>query len=337
MYVDQLWTRPIWSDGKHNAFPGIARFGDWYYVTFRHSDGHQAPTATIGVIRSRAEDLDHWEQVAEFDIGADSRDPFVTVVNDHLHVYWHRKPCDWVSRSTDGTDWSEPAELDTEFPALPEGCDLEFTSDRRWLFRFRQGPDGLWYSAGRCGIASNGEPGLILYRSDDGLTWKAMHTFYEGIRKAIPETGYGGGHETDLAFLDDGACVAAIRAKHQGIIACSRPPYDEWHAYGSGVRNFGGPALHRTPHGLLLAARDCPVNEPMRCTIWTVTPSGLINPCIVPSGGDCAYQVFEDGPNGEILLCYYSSHEWPWKFRTDHPSSIYLARFRVRPGLECGF
>jgi len=364
MKVASVWTRAIWSDGMHNAFPGIARFGDHYYVTCRHSEGHQARTATILVIRSNADDLEHWEKVAEFDLGGDSRDPFVCAVGDqvaqaflpasdarqdspdgpaqprlaHLHVYWHHKE-DYVSRSRDGVTWTDPQMLDTEFPDPPADCDIQFRSQRKWLFTMRRGPDGAYYSIGRCGLASRGEPGVLLYRSEDGLTWKAMHTFGQGIRAAIPP-GRGGGHEADIAFLDNGVAVAAIRTNHQGLITATTAPYVEgWahNAYWTGIYNFGCPALHKTPHGLLLAARSTPANEPARCTIWTVTPGGLISPFIVPSGGDCAYQTFADGPDGEILLCYYSSHEWPQRPRGANPANIYLARVTVAPGLSPAF
>jgi hypothetical protein len=216
--------------------------------------------------------------------------------------------------------------LDTEFPTPPPDCALQFTSDRKWHFRIRRGPDGSFYSLGRCGLASNGNPGILLYRSDDGLTWKATHTFGQGIQKAV-----NNGHEADLAFMDDGAAVAAIRVGGvpgggTGMICSAAPPYQEWDAYWTGVRNFGGPALWRTPHGLLLAARNYPTHGGAHVMLWEVTPQGLATPVCVPSGGDCAYQTFENGPASEILLCYYSSHEWPWLHGQDHPANLYLAR-----------
>jgi hypothetical protein len=67
--------------------------------------------------------------------------------------------------------------------------------------------------------------------------------------------------------------------------------------------------------------------------LWTVTENGVENPWIVPSGGDCAYQSFADGTNPEeVLLCYYSSHEFPvGKKGVGHnPANIYLAHLKVR-------
>src|SRR5712671_2111572 len=62
--VAGLYTQTIWSDGRHNGFPGIARVGDYYYVTFRNADSHQAKEAKIVVIRAKADDLKKWEKVA---------------------------------------------------------------------------------------------------------------------------------------------------------------------------------------------------------------------------------------------------------------------------------
>jgi len=337
MRIASLWSRCIWSDGRHNAFPGIAQFGGRYYVTCRHSDGHQNPRASILILRSGEGDLDHWEPVAEYDIDGDSRDPFICVVGDHLHVNWHRNPADWVVRSSDGVNWSDPRELDTEFPDPPADCEYEWRSDRKWHFRIRRGPDGAYYSLARCGLAHNGNPGILLYKSEDALTWKATHTFGEGIQQAVSN-----GHEADLAFMDDGTAVAAIRVGGApgggtGMICSASPPYQTWDAYWSGVRNFGGPALWRTPQGLLLAARSYPAHGGMCCTVWEVTSSGLIAPYYVPSCGDCAYQTFENGPDGEVLLCYYSSHEWPWRRGTDHPANLYLARIKMHPSMTPGF
>src|SRR4029078_7937304 len=75
--VQSVWVQSIWADGTHNGFPGIARVGDFYYVTFRNAESHQADAAKIVVIRAGAKDLAHWEKVAEFTRDHDCRDPLV--------------------------------------------------------------------------------------------------------------------------------------------------------------------------------------------------------------------------------------------------------------------
>lgn len=52
--------------------------------------------------------------------------------------------------------------------------------------------------------------------------------------------------------------------------------------------------------------------------------------------GDCAYQSFADGISAdEVLLAYYSSHEYPQpKGVGNNPANIYLAHLKVRHQAE---
>ena len=333
-----LWTETIWSDGRHNGFPGITRVGDFYYVTFRNADSHQATAAKIVVIRAKADDLKKWEKVAEWTREHDCRDPLVFENHGKVQVVFHSKE-DYFSQSADGVTWSEPRELETEFVEPKPDSGLVLTSKRRWLFRIRRGPDGAFYSLARCGIKDKGGGtfGLILYRSEDGVSFKALHTYGEGPTHGMAGTGSGWGHEADVAWTPDGTLVSAIRNSYPGVIVFGGKPLGPWRAFATGANNFGGPALHTTKQGgILLAARD--VREPRAdgfpavCKVWTVTENGVENPWIIPSGGDCAYQSFADGPkNDEVLLCYYSSHEFPQpKGVGNNPANIYLAHLTVR-------
>jgi hypothetical protein len=338
--VHSLYTRAIWSDGKHNGFPGIARVGNHFYVTFRSSEGHQAPTAKIVVIRSKTDDLKTWDKVAEFTRDHDCRDPLVFDNGGKVQVVFHSKE-DFFSQSTDGTTWTEAKELDTEFPEPKADSGLVFSSQRRWLFRIRKGPDGAFYSLARCGIKekdSKGTFGLILFRSEDGVKFKALHTYGEGPTRgmALDGVGRGWGHEADVTWTKDGTLVSAIRSSKDGVVMFGRPPAGPWTGYGTGVFNFGGPALHTTVKGgILLAARDVPekrvIGFPAVCKVWTVTRTGLENPFVVPSGGDCAYQSFADLNGETVLLAYYSSHEYLQDKGVGHnPANVYLAFIRTR-------
>lgn len=339
-HVQSVWVQTVWADGKHNGFPGIARVGDFYYVTFRSGEAHDSPTAKIVVIRAGVKDLKGWEKVAEFTREHDCRDPLVFDNHGKVQVVFHSKE-DFYSQSADGLTWSEPRELETEFVKPGPESRLTFTSERRWLFRIRRGPDGAFYSLGRCGIHgkdSRGSFGLILYRSEDGVKFKGMHSYGEGPTSALSQAGgTGWGHEADVAWTPDGMLVSAIRNGNPGIVVLGKAPAGPWKAFQTDAWNFGGPALHSTKGGgMLLAARALPEKEttgfPSVCKVWTVTANGVEKPWIIPSGGDGAYQSFADGPSGdEVLLCYYSSHEYPQpKGVGKNPANIYLAHLRVR-------
>ncbi len=337
-HVQNVWVQSIWADGMHNGFPGIARVGDFYYVTFRSAESHQAESAKIVVIRAATADLKRWEKVAEFTRDHDCRDPLVFDNRGQVQVVFHSKE-DFFSQSADGRTWSEPRELQTEFVMpKPENL-LTFKSQRRWLFRIRRGPDDAFYSLGRCGIKeSGGRFGLILFRSEDGVTFKALHSYGEGPTSAINQAGGSGwGHEADVAWTPDGTLVSAIRNSNAGVVVFGQAPLGPWSAFGTDAWNFGGPALHMTKQGgLLLAARALPEKQtigfPAVCKVWTVTASGVERPWVIPSSGDCAYQSFAAGLGGEeVLLAYYSSHEYPQPKGVGHnPANIYLAHLKIR-------
>jgi hypothetical protein len=170
------------------------------------------------------------------------------------------------------------------------------------------------------------------------VNFKALHTYAEGPTSALNQAGgTGWGHEADLAWTPDGTMVCAIRNGNPGVVVMGRAPLGPWKAFATDAWNFGGPALHTTKAGgMLLAARYLPEKDttgfPAVCKVWTVTADGVEKPWILPSGGDCAYQSFADGVQGdEVLLAYYSSHEYPQQKGVGHnPTNIYLAHLRIR-------
>jgi hypothetical protein len=336
--VQNLWVQRIWTDGRHNGFPGIARVGDYYYVAFRNSTSHKDKSAKIMVIRAAVTDLTKWAKVAEFTRDHDCRDPLVFDNRGKVQVVFHSKE-DFYSQSTDGLTWTEPQELQTEFLQPTAANPITFSSQRRWLFRIRRGPDGAFYSLGRCGIKeSGGTFGLVLFRSEDGITFKPLHDYGQGPTSALAAAGgVGWGHEADVAWTPDGTLVAAIRNGKPGIVVFGRAPLGPWKGFQTDAWNFGGPALHMTNRGgILLAARALPERDnygfPSVAKVWTVTAEGVEKPWIVPSSGDGAYQSFVDGPTAEeVLLVYYSSHEHPQPGGVgENPTNLYLAHLKIR-------
>ena len=336
VYVKRFHVQSIWSDGRHNAFPGIARVGNYYYVAFRNAISHQSTDGTpkIFVIRSAADDLKKWEKVAEFANPRDIRDPLVFENNGKVQVVFHSKE-DFYSQSADGVTWSPVRDLETEIVQPPPGSDLVLTTTRRWLFRIRRGPDGAFYSLARCGIPAPGNKakfGLIMYRSEDGVKFKAMHTYGEGPSQVLTREE-GGGHEADIAWTKDGTFLAGIRnAKKDGVIAMGPSPLGPFRAIKTGTMSFGGPAFHVTQKGgVLVAGRHTTPEGHSYCRVSTVMPHGVSDSFLLPSAGDCAYQSFADGPAETILLAYYSSHEHPQQAAVGlSPANIYLAHLTVR-------
>lgn len=336
VYVKRYHVTSIFNDGRHNAFPGMARVGNYYYVAFRNAIAHQSEDGTpkIIVIRAPATDLTKWDKVAEFTNPRDIRDPLVFDNHGKVQVVFHSKK-DFYSQSVDGLTWSPVRDLETEIVKSDPSSGLVLESTRRWLFRIRRGPDGAFYSLARCGIPTKGNRakfGLIMYRSEDGVRFKAMHTYGEGPAKMLTEA-QGGGHEADIGWAGDGTFIAAIRnSGRDGTIVTGKSPLGPFRTFNTGTMSFGGPALHTTKKGaVFVAGRHTTPERFSYCRVSTVMPDGVTDSFLLPSGGDCAYQSFVDGPDDSVILCYYSSHEHPQTAKMGaNAANIYLAHFNVR-------
>jgi hypothetical protein len=99
-HVQSVWVQSIWADGKHNGFPGIARVGDFYYVTFRSGEGHGSEKSDIVVIRAAAKDLSKWEKVVSFTRDHDCRDPLVFDNKGKVQLVFHSRRTFTRSRRT---------------------------------------------------------------------------------------------------------------------------------------------------------------------------------------------------------------------------------------------
>ena len=71
---------------------------------------------------------------------------------------------------------------------------------------------------------------------------------------------------------------------------------------------------------MFYAGRDI-VNGKANTTVGYLSPTGQAMPLVVlPSGGDCSYPGLAEGPDGTLLVSYYSSHEGK--------TSIYFSRLK---------
>ena len=110
------------------------------------------------------------------------------------------------------------------------------------------------------------------------------------------------------------------------------------------LARFWWSGMHTTAGGgMLVAARETPPREiraagtyPARLVVRSVTRRGVSDAFYVPSSGDCGYSSFAAGRKpDEVLLCYYSSHEYPQGAGTgNNPANIYLAFLTVRHATE---
>ena len=79
-------ARRVFSDGKHNAFTGIAAAHGKVFIAFRSGTNHMIPDGAIKVIGSS--DMETWQVAAEVQrLGVDLRDPKAAVWGEKLMVF----------------------------------------------------------------------------------------------------------------------------------------------------------------------------------------------------------------------------------------------------------
>jgi hypothetical protein len=303
----------IWDRADHSAFTDLARFGDFFYCTFREGSGHiPGLNGTIRVIRSR--DGANWESVALLEEReVDLRDPKLSITPDgRLMVncgasYYHgSKRLRIESRvafsNSEGSQFGP-----TERVVFPK----EMITGGDWLWRVTWHDAVAWACVQQ---VDDGARGLRLVRSDDGIHYR------EAARLEVDSPS-----ETTLRFLADGTMAAMIRCEGTpkiGRIGLAKPPYTEWKFTDSNKR-FGGPNFIQLPGGAWLAgSRE--YGQTSRTALWRLDlEKGHFDDLIVfPSGGDCSYPgLLVDEPRGRLYVSYYSSHQGK--------AAIYLATLRL--------
>jgi len=130
---------PIATDGRHNAFCGLVRWRDFYYVSYRSGDGHGVfPGGDIVIQRCHQDDIrwtprrvdgPSWQQVARLSTPGDNRDPHLVADRDMLWCYFATYYPRWgtdgkwcltnathdyltsIVQTSNGTTWSKPCQV----------------------------------------------------------------------------------------------------------------------------------------------------------------------------------------------------------------------------------
>jgi hypothetical protein len=297
--------RKIFSDGRHNAFTGIASFRDKVYVTFRNGTKHQSPDGKTMVIASA--DLEKWDVVCERPHpDFDYRDPKIVAFRDRLFVYLdvsshflpperHTGPQSRVFWSNDGVHFG------------PEQA-IEGGPGKRvfwWATARGDTLDGAGYAE------ASGKSMASLFASDDGLRWRPLADF------PVPA-----GNEVALDFDEQGVLWALVRADRTGSVPAlcvADPPYTEFKSVIYLPMLLQGPMLKRLPGGSVIVCRTWEKPQYVHERVdmfWLPDGKNLEFIRTLPSGGDCSYagwltlSVPGGGEPGKAIISYYSSHEW---------------------------
>ena len=302
-------ARKVFSDGKHNAFTGIASFKDTVYIVFRSAVSHVSFDGAVRVIAS--DDMDTWSTAVESSMpGLDLRDPKVAAFNRALHVYCGARDENgvrhsMVSSSPDGCSFSQP----TPVQGVPAG---------HWLWAVKPHEDRLYGTAYRTRSAVDAGADVAFYGSSDGTAWERIADF------PVP------GSEVSIDFDEEGVLWALMREDGRGSVpaVCSaEPPYTAFRSVLRPPVRLQGPMVKRLPGGCVLVGRrwDAPGRRNLRTDVfWLEDGRDIRLVRSLPSGGDTSYPGWLDVGEGRGVMSYYSSHE----HKMDEPHSENAAFLR---------
>jgi hypothetical protein len=307
----------IYSDGHHNYCVGnMVVWKDDYYLCFVDATVHGAEDGQVRIMRSA--DLENWTtQVA---VGPTSFDPQLLAAGDELFVYAvtaehldsdeNGFPSHQVLASTgDGVAWSTPK------PCFLRNHDF---------WRPVAHESRFYVACDNCGHIPGSEIGSVyLLCSDDGLRWSVLSEIVRG-------TEYYGRlpSEAAICFLDDETLLSVVRTKsRRTVIARSKPPYEQWDRQIIDLV-FQGPTLAKAGESVVATGRCKDDEGRARTGIFLCEDDDLRLHVLLPSGGDTGYAGIYGESDKEVLIAYYSSHEYSIKPEEciHVPSDIYLAR-----------
>lgn len=284
----------IFSDGMHNAFPTVCRFGGALYIAFRSGKGHLYFDGVIKLMRS-CDEGKSWEFVRSFSAEEDLRDPRLLVIDGKLHLYsgmrysgrsrsLRLETRHWIS--ADGADFEE-----VPLKGVPSNTFF-------WGFALRN--NSIVGTGYRCdgGIANCA---ASLYCSSDGRNWELFR-----------ELDIAGGNEVALDLDAAGTLHGIVRRDIPPFtpIAFSLAPEGDIQ-YRELPLAMQGIMLKCVGDGFLIAARrwDGAERRDLRCDYFRCTRSGELSLAgRLPSAGDCSYAACTELKDGKLLVIYYSSH-----------------------------
>ncbi len=319
----------VWDRGRYHAWTDLAFFKGKYYLGFRTGSMHTSGDGVAEVLQS--EDTRRWRHCAKgiFKYG-DECSPYLVSMPERLYLFLYSTwfdPEACVQRSqplmfwTDNGDWwTGPVKV------LPPG-NVPWRPKRH---------NGRFYMAAYLPTLS-GDSTVDLFTSPDGFTWEKI----ANIGSIHPRAS-----ETEIHFSPEGELTAYIRCEQGlpeagkdspgcGYLARAKPPYREF-IYDK-TEFVAGPLLTCWKGELLLLGRTylkpeekiAPWDTGDRTAIFRVNANHLDRTLILPSGGDSSYAGAVELPNGNLMVSYYSSHEFAadptlWIDR----SAIYLAEIQ---------
>jgi hypothetical protein len=300
--------KKIATDGRHNAFTGLAFFKGRYFLAFRngahHAGGSKGTQLLLG-----SNDGEDWELLhnkaffERWNAGEqmDYRDSYFLNLGHELRLYSFSTPFDAkgdldprksksiVQITHDGTTWGEPI-------FAYEGAVL-------WKPIFH---DSQFWCAGYRRLPHPGPLVTELYHSPDGITWKLHAPITEGNEAALLPTPHG------LRCF-----VRTNKAPHHMEIWESQGDFTLWEKVAVIPKGIQGPQIQLIDGKCYLFGREIhssiemPVQSSAlrRTKAWKIEGDQAVEVLEFPSKGDTSYVGIAMRPDGSLLASYYSQHE----------------------------
>lgn len=335
--AELLGVERLFCNGYHNAFTDLMFWKGHYYLGFRTAQSHGiVPGGDVVIYRS--DDLTDWTLCARFDTGGDDRDPKLIDAGDSLGVVfgtWFPRWGDMnkavanaeqdlishVALSRDGVCWSAPRQV--------YGVNY-------WLWRIYADGNGFYCPAYHFARRDDRDMRTVhLLYSDDLLDWRLISHM---------RSGGGPGEPVLFRTGEDRLCcvVRTLEPEHHSWIGHSVAPYMEWTWTDLGVM-IHAPVVLEVNGQWIVAGRSQEsdladgdyekfegTDRTHHTSVWCIKNDKAAHLLTVPSAGDCSYAGLAHGQNGEVLMSYYSQHEWlPLPSERPTPSDVFLARFTV--------
>jgi hypothetical protein len=315
---DSIRITKVWDKEKHNAFPDMVQFKDYFYITFREGGNHvgNENNGRVRVIRSK--NKKEWESVALFDLDEeDVREARLSVRPDGTlmaivaaGVYKDGKYltlAPFVSFSNKwGKDFSKPEKATFS---------NEITPSLDWIWRV------TWHKGIGYGIMYTAN-----YKTVDG---KRARTMFAQLLSTKDGKHYdkvpgieidGSPNESTIRFDKNGKMYILVRRETEdqmGVLAVSDFPYKTWNYHKLNIR-LGGPNFQFLGKDrLIIGSRLHEGRTASTAMLVTDLEGKIIKTIKLPSGGDNSYPgMILD--KKQLWVAYYSSHEGK--------ATIYLAQ-----------
>ncbi|MFA6715089.1 MAG: sialidase family protein [Victivallaceae bacterium] len=319
-----IWTGKIYSDGRHNAFTGLAYFKDKYFLAFRNSAGHmQAESYQIIMTSPDGKKWDLLQKKHMPDgMPVDYRDSCFLLHEDKLLLYSFCTP---IVDGKRGKSYTQIQIISGNSGKISEPQIIQRDCVLWKPIKLGDTFYAPGYSCGKCHYQAD------LYCSAGGLDWKK-------------KTHLAAGSEIALCPLDENKLTAFVRTEtppyHLEIFE-SRKPFAAWTKISEIPRIIQCPHYFRNNGKVYLIGRERPdymktadSNNPSfgrhRTKIWSFENHTLREVLELPSAGDNSYPGTVFMPDGTLLISYYSQHECGGeKWAEMMPADIFVAAVRI--------